>query len=346
MPGVINARALAFQNLGQRYLSSIDSMTWNEKDCHPYIWVYQYARLLLLEYYADHMYLHHPDYLTTRFTRYKEHLLQITQSRSQLEGLYQDLSTLAQSEIVLQCKESRIQQLGRDAQLLLKRYDRVYEYFEQGSKERTKSSQFDVMAEQLDEARESKMTAISVGRLSKLAFIFIPPTFVCTMLGMNLAVFGQGTIPIAVFFVLLVAVSLFTFLPIAMRSSAWRKRISRKAKGLAVIFKLAWRSPVAAFWYAAFVMCHTGGVNVYLRYSGIWQALDRQSYNFGNPATYRRQLLECRISGERDVKQFWKDLLRWHVFPLLDELGWERRSFISRNWQACLKTAARRQGKE
>jgi len=71
----------------------------------------------------------------------------------------------------------------------------------------------------LEEAKLSKATAISLGRLSNLAFLYLPINFVCAMLGMNLSIFGQGQVPVWVFLMLVVFFGLLTDLPIYLQST-------------------------------------------------------------------------------------------------------------------------------
>ena len=48
----------------------------------------------------------------------------------------------------------------------------------------------EVASERLEEANAAKATAISLSKLTSLAFLYLPLSFVCTMLGMNLSTFG------------------------------------------------------------------------------------------------------------------------------------------------------------
>ena len=82
-----------------------------------------------------------------------------------------------------------------DAKVLQTRQHRVLRFDDDVEQKIQRVKQGDVLEEQLQEARASRAVALSVSRLTKLAFIYIPMNFVCAMLGMNLAVFGQGTIP-------------------------------------------------------------------------------------------------------------------------------------------------------
>ena len=108
--------------------------------------------------------------------------------------------------------------------------------------------------EQLEEAIESRKAALGVGRLTKLAFVYIPLNFVCAMLGMNLLVFGTRTIPLWVFFMLATTLTFFTVMPMW---GAILRDLSHRTVHLRVAARLALSSPLAGFWYLVFSLTHT-----------------------------------------------------------------------------------------
>lgn len=319
------------RKLAQRYLVSLSFTDHMDDSGHPWVWVYHYARLLLLEHYADYMYAHDPELLKEVYRRDDDHWLEMNQKCLELECLHQDLSAfVGSSDTPLhQGIEERIAKLALDAAFLLKRYDRAYTAFGQRCQYTIQNDQEHVMAEQLEEARESKLTAVSVGRLSKLAFIFIPPTFVCTMLGMNLKVFGQGTVSVTVFVILIISVSALTFVPTAFQSSTSRERLKKTLFQTRTIMRLAWSSPVAAFWYNFFLWDHSGDIVECFGYCAQRQLYDRKFFEY-----YKRQVLDARLRGTWASDEYWRDKVRGHVFPLFDEPGWEKRSLFSRCWRA------------
>ena len=122
-------------------------------------------------------------------------------------------------------------------------------------------------SEQLEEARESKATAISLGKLSNMAFLYLPINFVCAMLGMNLSILGQGEVPLWVFLVLVVFFSLLTYLPVLLP-----KLDERRVRIYRVAYHLAWRSVSAGFWFLAFSMTHSYGQIFEIMNNGLAQA--------------------------------------------------------------------------
>ena len=102
---------------------------------------------------------------------------------------------------------------------------------------------------QIAETRASTRLALTVNRLTKLAFIFIPLSFTASFFGMNIAEWGQGTIALRTFFITAVVIGTGTIIPILpsilrvlIGSTFWENAL--------VCSKLARRTPSQAFWYA------------------------------------------------------------------------------------------------
>ena len=108
-----------------------------------------------------------------------------------------------------------LDRLVRDTQDLLKMHHRAWQLHKGFADMRNKEFQGSVLEEQLKESQQSRQQALSVNRLTRLAFVYIPINFVCTMLGMNLSVFGQGNVPLWGFFLLALVMTSLTLLPIA-----------------------------------------------------------------------------------------------------------------------------------
>jgi hypothetical protein len=119
-------------------------------------------------------------------------------------------------------------------------------------------------SEQLGEAKESKATAIRLGKLSNLAFLYLPINFVCAMLGMNLSIFGQGEVPFWVFLILVVLFSLLTYVPVFLRKGNPRTVTTYK-----IAYHLAQRSVAAGFWFLAFSWTHSPSQNFEIQNSGL-----------------------------------------------------------------------------
>lgn len=152
--------------------------------------------------------------------------------------------------------------------MLLSLYDntmRIYEWHIHETDSDYKSS---LASEQLGEAKESRATAVKVGKLSNLAFMYLPVNFVCTMLGMNLAIYGQGEVPVWVFIALVVFFSILTYFPILLPPIDERRtRLNRLA------YHLARRSVPAGFWFLAFSLTHPSRQSFEIMNSGLAQEL-------------------------------------------------------------------------
>jgi Mg2+ and Co2+ transporter CorA len=76
---------------------------------------------------------------------------------------------------------------------------RIYEWHVHESDSEYKRT---LASEQLEEAKESRATAISLGKRSNLAFLYLPINVVGAMLGMNLSIYGQGEVLVWVYLLL------------------------------------------------------------------------------------------------------------------------------------------------
>ena len=319
--------------LSQRYLSSLDSIDHINESSHPWIWIHTYARLLLLEYYADYSYNDDPEHNFVHYDDLDTSWQVMNQKRLTLECLSHALSTFVGPHAHRENSYAeRIQNLSADAAFLAERYDRACRLLQQRVQYFARGAQDILLKRQLEETKESKLTAISLGRLSKLAFVFIPPTFVCTLLGMNLAVFGQGTIALKVFIILAISVSFLSFLPVVIKSYELWDRSKWAYSHATYTSKLAWRSPVAGLWYALFVLCHSRGVT-----EGLYNYVDNLPEAPCLEDVFRSHWQEMsggvvtRFIGN---EEFWKRKVRKHIFAIRNEYGWEKQSFISRQWHA------------
>lgn len=85
----------------------------------------------------------------------------------------------------------------------------------------------------IKESREAISQAEGVAKLTRLAFVFIPLSFITSFFGMNLSQFGTGNLSIWVWFA--VACPIFAMSLISMKyeiSAALLGRLSRKTKGV------------------------------------------------------------------------------------------------------------------
>ena len=247
--------------------------------------VHFYARLLVLRCYEDYALRHDTQPILLEETDRvctigHPHILAMHHRRLELVKLKQALSGYLgplhpERESVTVCKgpdsahdpyRRKLQGLIKDVEMLLSLYNNTMRIYESHIHETDSDYKSELASEQLAEAKESKATAISLGKLSNLAFLYLPLNFVCAMLGMNLSLFGQGVVPLWVFLALLVFFSFLTYLPIFIpRIPEGKVRIYK------IAYRLAWRSISAGFWFFAFSLTHDYSQNFEIMNSGLAQ---------------------------------------------------------------------------
>ena len=247
--------------------------------------VHFYTRLLVLRCYEDYTLRHDPqpinlDESDRICTQHHPHIIAMHHRRLELTKLKQDLSgylgpfaSLHQSAAVCECSDSseepyrqKLQGLMTDIEMLSLLYDRTMRIYEWHIHETDSNYKAELAAEQLEEAKESKATAISLGKLSNMAFLYLPINFVCSLLGMNLSILGQGEVPIWVFVILAIFFCLLTYLPVLLP-----KLDERRVRLYKVAYHLAGRSVPAGFWFLAFTLTHSYGQNFEILNSGLAQ---------------------------------------------------------------------------
>lgn len=115
----------------------------------------------------------------------------------------------------------------------------------------------------LQDSHKSVKYADSVGRLTTLAFFFIPLSFITSIFGMNLAEFGTGEVRFWV--VVTTAVGLVLFILSAWSISDWASRHLREFRTRVACFRtnyrfwktLAKQKPIGGFWLVIFALTHT-----------------------------------------------------------------------------------------
>ena len=295
--------------------------------------VHFYARLLVLRCYEDYnlrhdtqpIELNESDRVTTTG---HPHLIAMHCRRLELVKLKQDLfaylGPLApehKSVMVGKDSESADDPYGRklrslltDVEMLLSLYDNTMRIYEWHVHETDSDYKAELASEQLEEAKESKATAISLGKLSDLAFLYLPINFVCTMLGMNLSIFGQGKVPVWVFLILVVVFGLLTYLPIYLpRMDKRRVRFFRLA------YHLARRSVPAGFWFLAFSLTHNYNQNFEVMNSGLAQVF----LGYTGPRT--KGWMDGRNDGLFEnatwgSESFWKEKMK-RILGAVEELS-------------------------
>lgn len=295
--------------------------------------VHFYARLLVLRCYEDYSLRHdtqpieldesdrvasrnHPHIVAMHHRR-----LELVKLKQNLSGYLGPLAPEHKSVAVRKGSDSaedpyrrKLQGLLTDVEMLLSLYDNIMRIYEWHIHEIDSDYKGELASEQLEEARESKATAISLGKLSNLAFLYLPVNFVCAMLGMNLSIYGQGEVPVWVFLVLVVFFSLLTYLPVFLP-----KIDERRVRLYRVAYHLALRSVPAGFWFLAFSLTHSYGQNFEIMNSGLAQVflgytgprtkgwMEGRNDNFFERATWGSQA-------------FWKGKVK-KIFLAVEELN-------------------------
>ena len=180
----------------------------------------------------------------------------------------------------------------------------------------------------LKESKKSIQLADSVRRITQLAFIFVPLTFVTSIFGMNLEGFGNGNIKTWVFLVVASAMTVTVFALLIM-SRHFRKWYRSHLKSLRVILALSKYLPREAFWFSIFCLYHRpktqgqllGGLGLYYR------LLSNGDDWF--PPTAFRTVTDNRLQLNVKLSPFWfkKAEVVWKFFL---ENGWEHRNYYWR----------------
>jgi len=246
--------------------------------------VHFYARLLVLRCYEDYSLRHDTQPIEWDWSKRANikggpHIIAMQHRQLELVKLKQDLfaylGPLAPEHMSLAVRNGsdsaddpyrwKLQSLLTDVEMLLSLYDNTMRIYEWHVHDNDSGYKARLASEQLEEAKESKATAISLGKLSNLAFLYLPINFVCAMLGMNLSIFGQGAVPVWVFLILVVFFGLLTYLPIYLTADKKRIYFNRLA------YRLARRSVAAGFWFIAFSLTHNDRQNFEIMNSGLAQ---------------------------------------------------------------------------
>lgn len=289
--------------------------------------VHEYTRLLVLRCYEDYNLRHDPepvqleesDRVTStdhqRILAMHHRRLELVKFKQALFGFLGPLSPEYKSlDAAGGSYRRNLQGLLTDVEMLLSLYDnsmRIYDWY---SHEVDSDHKVELASEQLEEAIQAKLTAKNLGKLSNLAFLYLPLNFVCAMLGMNLSIFGQGQVPVWVFLVLVVFFSLLTYFPIYLSAIEQRRvRLWRLA------YHLTWRSVPAGFWFLAFSETHNYYQNFEVMNSGLAQVLlgDTGRRTKGWVDGRDDQLFESATWGS---EAFWKKKVK-KIFLAVEELN-------------------------
>lgn len=180
----------------------------------------------------------------------------------------------------------------------------------------------------LKESKKSIQLADSVRRITQLAFIFVPLTFVTSIFGMNLEGFGTGNIKTWVFLVVASAVTITVFALLIM-SRHFPKWYKTHFKSLRVILALSKYLPREAFWFSIFCLYHRPKTQGQLLHGlGLYYRLLSNGDDWLPPTAFRTATDE-RLQLNVKLSPFWfeKAEVVWKFFL---EHGWEHRTYYWR----------------
>jgi len=306
-------------------------------DEEPVYFIYPYARILLLKYYAR--------FRETYNSNSIESFVKL-EFRKEKSDLPQNLGTLTSQLrfevgclISMERETARIchtlpQSLARSQfEDLLRDISSLKSDYLKSAADYRQLKQDSLVNEQLEEARESKDVAVSVGRLSKLAFVFIPLSFTTSVFGMNITEFGQGTASLKIFFITAVAINILTLIPVLkpLWTGIRETSFGRFLQDLGLAIRLARYSPSLGFWYAALrVFCSHPVLERLCGYN-VRRALDGSAtHDRGNIR------IEEAHSRLREVlfSAFWSAKIQM-INTYLEQPDWSHSTFFGRvvaNW--------------
>ncbi len=173
----------------------------------------------------------------------------------------------------------------------------------------------------LKESKKSIQLADSVRRITQLAFIFVPLTFVTSIFGMNLEEFGNGNIKIWVFLVVASAMTVTVF-ALLIVSRHFRKWYKAHFKSLRVILALSKYLPREAFWFSIFCLYHRPKTQGHLFGSlGLYYRLLSNGDDWFPPTAFRT-VTDNRLQLSIKLSPFWLEKA---------EVVWK--FFLKKNWE-------------
>lgn len=178
----------------------------------------------------------------------------------------------------------------------------------------------------LKESKESIRQTQIVSRLSQLAFIFIPLTFVTSCFGMNLTALGSGNGEIWVFCVIAVALTV-TILLISVYS--WRvahhcsRTLEGKSRPVRVLLRLVQYLPAETMWMILFMVSRPSEINLYLSTMGLYYHLLPNG----------KEMYACFVSYDPSVylelDEFWRKKGE-QIHEFFNTAGWRQNTFRRR----------------
>lgn len=177
---------------------------------------------------------------------------------------------------------------------------------------------------QVDETKQAKKTSAELGRLSQLAYIFLPLQLTTSAMGMNLKDFGTGTIEMRTFLLMFGAIAALSLVPLLYPLIS--KLINDRIPQMIAMMKYSRR---AGFLFGLFCLFHRRETNDSLLQCGIKWDLDsfegRQGKRPGDNfyVTDQRDKLSTSLKKQWLVgfPRFWQKVCD-EIFNIIDAPRW------------------------
>ena len=124
----------------------------------------------------------------------------------------------------------------------------------------------EMMEAQVNEAKQAKSTSVKLGYLIHLAYVFLPLQLTASTMGMNLQIFGAGTIELRTFLAMFITIALLSFVPVVFPLVSFEPPIKDRISQVYAVFKLSHR---AGLLFGSFCLFHQQSINDKLWDSGI-----------------------------------------------------------------------------
>ena len=323
------------ESLHQSYLKNLESY-WHEMNLSPEQSLYTIGPLiqLLLRNINREFYRHHrisiqlsPPQSLKEPQGTMEHLRRLRDNLTDLKkavGAILAANTTPAQPMVA----ANFVDIYKDIGFLLDDFDRAQDTYWRQAKQM-------LMHNQIQEVQRSTKMATSIGKLTKLAFIFIPLSFSTSFFGMNVQEFGNGRIRLWMFVAAALTLSAFTLIPIRIpirkriRKFCWGKsprrwepESVRKRSLVAYSWKLAVISPFASFCFSVFCLFHS------IHRGWIVDALCRDTLDTGfytkigfEGSSTDTASLKDATRDELPISRFWRKLVT-PIFELTAQPGW------------------------
>ena len=220
----------------------------------------------------------------------------------------------------------------REAEAVL---EELYSEYRQRMQLSSSETISELMHEQKEETRESKKTAIRVGRLTTLATVFLPLSVTTSLLGMKLQIFASGSIQLGTFTILAVLAYGLAALPF-FRDILLFIVDDRVLQAIELSKYSVW----AAMTFGSFCLCHSKKTNDHLWGSGLsydmntFKGIGTRPSRGDEPANTReRNRLRSALKRRRfsPFSGFWRKRVE-DLFVFIDTPGWEKSGGL-RHWK-------------